>query len=146
MVETGVSNAAVVAREIPRVNAWAISGTPVRKDIDDLFGLLLFLRYEPFCNKDVWSRLSRFNRDAFNALFADIALRHSKDIVRDEISLPPQHRMVVTVPFSQVEEQNYRELFSKMCEDIGFDTTGAPVSDGWDTQDASEKMRTWLMR
>ena len=36
MVESGVSKAAVVARMIPRVNAWCVSGTPVRKDVNDL--------------------------------------------------------------------------------------------------------------
>lgn len=36
MVESGVSKAAVVARMIPRENAWCVTGTPVRKDVNDL--------------------------------------------------------------------------------------------------------------
>ena len=60
MVESGVSQAATVARLIPRVNAWAVSGTPLRKDVQDLLGLLIFLRYEPFCNSEkLWERASR---------------------------------------------------------------------------------------
>ena len=39
-IESGVSNAAKVARLIPRVNAWGITGTPVKEDIKDLWGLL----------------------------------------------------------------------------------------------------------
>jgi E3 ubiquitin-protein ligase SHPRH len=37
MVESGVSNAATVARLIPRVNAWGITGTPLKKDIAGSF-------------------------------------------------------------------------------------------------------------
>jgi E3 ubiquitin-protein ligase SHPRH len=36
MVESGVSKAAIVARMIPRENAWCVTGTPVRKDVNDL--------------------------------------------------------------------------------------------------------------
>jgi E3 ubiquitin-protein ligase SHPRH len=47
MIESGVSSAATLARIIPRINAFAITGTPVRKDVNDLKGLLIFLRFEP---------------------------------------------------------------------------------------------------
>jgi len=33
MVENWTSNAAKLARMVPRVNAWAITGTPVKDDI-----------------------------------------------------------------------------------------------------------------
>lgn len=36
MVESGVSKAAIAAKMIPRENAWCVTGTPVRKDADDL--------------------------------------------------------------------------------------------------------------
>ncbi|RYP52843.1 hypothetical protein DL768_002092 [Monosporascus sp. mg162] len=49
-IESGVSHAAKVARLIPRINAWGITGTPVKENIKDLWGLLLFLRYEPFAS------------------------------------------------------------------------------------------------
>lgn len=148
MIESGVGNSAIVAREIPRVNAWCVTGTPVRKEIDDLNGLLLFLRYDPFCRKlDVWKMLVEYNHSAFKTLFNYLALRHSKDIVRDEISLPPQHRVVVTVPFSQVEEQYYQNMFGQMCEDLKVDSNGNPINPNIDRSEISvEKMRTWLVR
>ncbi|KMU88752.1 DNA repair protein rad5 [Coccidioides immitis H538.4] len=65
MVETGASNAARVARIIPRCNAWAVTGTPLRKDMRDLFGLLLFLRYEPFCSSlETWVRICELFKPA----------------------------------------------------------------------------------
>jgi E3 ubiquitin-protein ligase SHPRH len=55
MVESGVSNAATVARLIPRVNAWGITGTPLKKDIAGLFFLIFSpclakFRFDPLEN------------------------------------------------------------------------------------------------
>ncbi|KAJ5736692.1 uncharacterized protein N7483_001817 [Penicillium malachiteum] len=149
MIESGVSNAAKVARLIPRVNAWAVTGTPLRRDIDDLFGLLLFLHYYPFCySNPLWKRLySRFG-SILVQIIQNIALRHSKDRVRDELRLPHQKRVVITTPFTAVEEQHYGQLFETMCEQCGLDATGAPVRSDWDPEELGtvERMRSWLTR
>ena len=149
MVENSVSNAAIVARALPRRNAWAVTGTPVRKNVKDLFGLLLFLHYEPYCQTATqWHLLVSQYPDTFKQVFGKIALRHSKADVRAEIQLPPQKRVVITIPFTPVEEQNYNQLFQDMCNDIGLDEHGAPLSGLWDPDSPSviEKMRTWLAR
>lgn len=149
MIESGVSNAAKVARLIPRQNAWAVTGTPLRKNIDDLFGLLLFLQYRPFCDSSsLWKRLySRFG-PVLVSIINSIALRHSKDRVRDELRLPPQKRIVITTPFTPIEEQHYGQLFEEMCEQCGLDAFGAPLAEDWNPEDPGtvEKMRTWLTR
>ncbi|KAJ5298639.1 protein BMH2 [Penicillium atrosanguineum] len=149
MIESGVSNAAKVARLIPRENAWAVTGTPLRKNIDDLFGLLLFLHYRPFSDSStLWKRLfSRFGPVLVKIINAT-ALRHSKDRVRDELRLPPQKRIVITTPFTAIEEQHYGQLFEEMCEQCGLEASGAPLRDDWNPEDPGtvEKMRTWLTR
>lgn len=149
MIESGVSNAAKVARLIHRQNSWAVTGTPLRKNIDDLFGLLLFLQYRPFCDSSsLWKRLySRFG-PVLVSIINSIALRHSKDRVRDELCLPPQKRIVITIPFTPVEEQHYGQLFEEMCEQCGLDAFGAPLSDQWNPEDLAiiERMRAWLTR
>ncbi|KZF24694.1 hypothetical protein L228DRAFT_228741 [Xylona heveae TC161] len=148
MVENGVSNAATVARRIPRCNAWAVTGTPLRKDIRDLLGLLIFLRYEPYCETAVWNSLVQGHKDAFRSIFEALALRHTKDLVRDDLRLPPQTRLVITVPFTQIEEQHYSHVFQQMCDDCGLDTDGGPLSASWDPDNPTtiEKMRGWLRR
>ncbi|RMD43946.1 hypothetical protein DV735_g1232, partial [Chaetothyriales sp. CBS 134920] len=149
MVESGVSAAATVARIIPREIAWAVTGTPVRKGHHDLWGLMLFLRYEPWCqSKRLWDYLVDYQRPFVRSLIGDVAIRHSKDFVREELRLPPQSRHIITLPFTPVEEQHYKHLFDEMCEDIGLDHTGAPVGEDWDPEDPStvEKMRRWLTR
>ncbi|KAJ5739736.1 hypothetical protein N7533_012520 [Penicillium manginii] len=149
MIESGVSNAAKVARLIPRQNAWAVTGTPLRRDIDDLSGLLLFLHYHPFSySSHLWKRLySRFG-PVLVKIINTIALRHSKDRVRDELRLPPQKRVVITTPFTAIEEQHYGQLFEEMCDSCGLDAFGAPLRGDWNPDDPTiiEKMRTWLTR
>ncbi|KAJ5536839.1 hypothetical protein N7513_010025 [Penicillium frequentans] len=149
MIESGVSNAAKVARLIPRVNAWAVTGTPLRRNIDDLFGLLLFLRYYPFCHSNpLWTRLYSKFGSVLVHIIQRIALRHTKDCVRDELRLPQQKRIVITTPFTAIEEQHYGQLFEEMCEQCGLDATGAPLSSDWNPEDPGviERMRSWLTR
>jgi len=149
MVEHGVSNAAKVARLIPRHNAWAVTGTPIRKDMGDLYGLLLFLHYEPFCDQTAtWNRLCGRFHSVLADIVSTITLRHSKDHIRSELDLPPQKRFVITIPFSAVEEQHYGQLFEQMCEDCGLDLSGTPLNNNWDSEDPAtvEKMRSWLTR
>lgn len=149
MVESGVTAAARVACRLPRVHSWAVSGTPLKKNIQDLHGLLIFLRYTPFSeDPKLWSHLLTNHRHLFKQIFNPIALRHTKALVREELHLPPQKRVVVTVPFSVVEQQNYTTLFEQMCADVGLDANGAPLEDDWDPEDPRtiEAMRTWLAR
>ncbi|CAO2649018.1 Nn.00g099670.m01.CDS01 [Neocucurbitaria sp. VM-36] len=146
MIESGVSQAATVARIIPRCNAWAVSGTPLRKDVQDLRGLLIFLRCDAFANnKAVWSRL---DKASFKAIFGQLALRHTKDKIRDELQLPPQKRVVITVPFTAIEEQHYTELMRQMCDACWLTPEGNPVEEGRDANDplVIERMREWLIR
>ena len=147
MVESGVSNAARVANQIPRKLAWAVSGTPLRKDTGDLFGLLVFLRLAPYCwSAKLWNSLLNYHKPIFIRLCGSIVLRHTKDLVKDDIQLPPQKRIIVTIPFTQIEEQHYSNLFEIMCHKVGLDTDGAPLHEDWDPSDPSliETMRSWL--
>ncbi|CRL27116.1 SNF2-related [Penicillium camemberti] len=149
MIESGVSNAAKVARLIPREIAWAVTGTPLRRNIDDLFGLLLFLHYEPFCfSAPLWRRLCLCFGSVLAKIISTIALRHRKGQLLDELRLPPQKRIVITTPFTAIEEQKYGQIFEEMCEECGLNTLGAPLRGDWDPEDPViiDKMRTWLTR
>lgn len=150
MVESGVSNAARVAKLIPREIAWCVSGTPVKKDARDLFGLLDFLGYQPYCNfsPPTWDRLVKHHKSVFKQIFQALALRHTKDHIKNDLQLPVQKRVVITVPFTQIEEQHYSALFKEMSDDCGLDLEGAPLEENWDPDSpvVVEKMRHWLTR
>jgi E3 ubiquitin-protein ligase SHPRH len=149
MVESGVSAAATVARLIPRVHAWAVTGTPLRKGHRDLFGLLLFLGYSPWCRSPrLWDHLVTYYRPMLRDMLGEVVMRHSKDYVREDLRLPPQSRHTITIPFTPIEEQHYSQLFQDLCEDLDLDREGAPLTDDWDPESPAvvEKMRTWLIR
>ncbi|EXK42953.1 hypothetical protein FOMG_05688 [Fusarium oxysporum f. sp. melonis 26406] len=147
MIESGYSQAAKVARVLPRINAWGITGTPVKNDVEDLQGLLLFLQYEPYCSvNQIWQDLIRHHKSVFQRLFNRIAIRHTKSMVRDELVLPSQKRFVISMPFTAVEEQHYQSLYREMAEACGLSLEGAPIVDGWKPEDHEEDMRTWLVR
>ena len=149
MVESGVTAAARVACRLSRVNSWAVSGTPLRKDVQDLLGLLIFLQYRPF-NEDgrLWPHLITYHRHLFRTLFGEIALRHTKAQIREDLQLPPQKRVVITVPFTAVEQQHYTTMFNEMCEAVGLQSDGSPRSEEWDPDDPAtiHQMRDWLVR
>lgn len=146
MVESGVSQAAKVARIIPRCNAWAVSGTPLRNNITDLVGLLVFLRCEPFAStKGLFARL---DKASFRVLISRMALRHTKDQIRGDLDIPPQKRVVITVPFTEIEEEYYKDMFRQMCDACFLTPEGAPTRDdrGLDHPETIERMRDWLVR
>ena len=148
MVESGVSNAGKVASIIPRQLAWCVSGTPARNS-RDLLGLLVFLQYHPYCRlPSLWDRLVNQYREVLTAMFRDITLRHTKSQIKSDLQLPQQKRIVITVPFTTVEEQHYSSMFQQMAEDCGLDLDGGPLQENWDPEDPPivDKMRTWLVR
>ncbi|CAD6499854.1 BgTH12-03960 [Blumeria graminis f. sp. triticale] len=147
MIDSGVSKAAVLARLIPRVNAWCISGTPIKKDVDDLRGLFIFLKHEPYAsNKHIWQALITSHKHVFKKLVKKIAIRHSKRSVSDEFRLPAQKRFVIKVPFTPVEKQHYQELYFKMCAESSLDIQGIPLVKDWKIDLYSDTMRKWLIR
>ncbi|KAM0411735.1 hypothetical protein ACHAPD_009952 [Fusarium lateritium] len=147
MIENGYSQAAKVARVIPRVNAWGITGTPVKNSVQDLQGLLLFLQYEPYCSMNsAWNHLLHWNKSGFQRLFNKVTLRHTKSMVRDELVIPPQKRYVISMPFTAVEEQHYQSLYRDMAQACALSLDGAPLVEDWDPDDHTASMRTWLVR
>lgn len=122
--------------------------TPVGKDISDLLGLLNFLRYMPLCvNSNAWKRLICHHPDTFRQIFGKLSLRHTKNDVRDEIFLPPQKRIVITIPFTHVEEENYNFFFERMIRECMITPEGCPALDEpGDREIIIGKMRVWLTR
>lgn len=137
MVGNTVSNAAVVARIIPRVHAWGVSGTPIKKGMPDLLGMCVFLRCEPgefYGSNDCAYNYSLYNgylsttmtatgvshqkhwemlmldKPRFRDVIRKMSIRHTKRQVRDQLVLPPQERHHVRLRFNLVEEENYRHL------------------------------------
>ena len=122
----------------------------MKKDARDLFGLIDFLHYEPYCKfpTHVWQRLVTQHKTIFKRIFRTIALRHTKHQIKGDLQLPPQRRVVITVPFTHIEEQHYATMFGQMAEDCGLNLDGTPRTDDWDPDSPAtiERMRNWLTR
>lgn len=88
------------------------------------------------------------HEDRFRRLFSHLSLRHSKRLVRHEISIPPQKRYVITMPFTAIEEQHYQNLFLEVTQACGLGPNGKPLRDDLDPDDPGvlEAMRTALDR
>jgi SNF2-related domain len=95
---------------------WCVTGTPVPSKINDLFGLLTFLRHDPFGGSD--------NSDIFNGcivkpfelkqlsayatlrdLFSTLMIRHTKAV----IDLPPLSVSLVALRMNATERRAYGE-------------------------------------
>ncbi|KAH0544733.1 hypothetical protein FGG08_001100 [Glutinoglossum americanum] len=93
---------------------WALTGTPVQNRIDDLSGLLIFLKISPFHNhaefRDQISKpLQMGSLDGLyrlRSLLSSIALRRTREI----IELPPRHEVIEELELS-VKERHIYEVF-----------------------------------
>ncbi|KAK3028560.1 hypothetical protein RJ639_039082 [Escallonia herrerae] len=95
---------------------WVVTGTPIQNGSCDLYSLMSFLRFEPFCTRDYWNRLVQrplIQGDEkgllrLQVLMGAISLRRNKD--NTLIGLPPRTVETCYVDLS-VEE---RELYDQM--------------------------------
>jgi hypothetical protein len=116
MVETSTADAARMALLLPAHHRWCVSGTPLGKgQLDDLFGLLVFLRALPFDNRSVWNHAVRRPVESQSAgamhrlveIIAPLWWRTVKVAVQDQLNLPPQSEMERKLRFSSIERHFY---------------------------------------
>ncbi|KAG0266776.1 hypothetical protein DFQ27_009445 [Actinomortierella ambigua] len=141
LVEISTSKAAEMANILVRTHSWAISGTPVKKQSEDLHGLLLFLGVEPYAsNKKLWRLVIQPSfRGLFLRCFQRIMRRHAKKDVEQELQIPPQRSLAHRIEFTAIEQANYHELWDQFLREVRWQT----VEDG--TAD-TEVLRVWLLR
>lgn len=143
MIEVPVSRAATMAGMIPRVMSWAISGTPIKRHLEDLHSLLQFLKQEPLgSNKQMWRLLNlKAFRSTLISCYQRIMSRYSKRDIEQELSLPRQIRIVYGIEFSEIERANYNELWGACLSECELAFTDQSL-DEVDT----ERFQSWLMR
>ncbi|XP_004673973.1 PREDICTED: E3 ubiquitin-protein ligase SHPRH [Condylura cristata] len=122
MVECPTVKAAEMAQRLSGVNRWCISGTPVQRGLEDLFGLVVFLGIEPYCVKHWWIRLlyrpyCKKNPQHLYSFIAKILWRSAKKDVIDQIQIPPQTEETHWLHFSPVERHFYHRQHEVCCQD-----------------------------
>ncbi|CAN8317715.1 unnamed protein product [Cochlearia groenlandica] len=137
MVESNAAAATEMALRLHTKHRWCITGTPIQHKLDDLFGLLKFLKANPFDVSRWWAEVIRDpyeRRDAkaiefTHKFFKQVMWRSSKLHVADELQLPPQEECVSLLKFSAIEKHFYnrqhetcvsyaREVIETMKRDI----------------------------
>ncbi|XP_065315282.1 E3 ubiquitin-protein ligase SHPRH-like [Gordionus sp. m RMFG-2023] len=119
MIENKVSKTAKMVSQLKAWHKWCITGTPIQKDIEDLYGLITFLDIQPYSDRTIWEEgvIKRFwdgtpdGQDTFLKLFSRILWRTFKSDVMDQIGLPPQHEDVELLTFSPVEQHFYHRQY-----------------------------------
>ncbi|CAH1233506.1 SHPRH [Branchiostoma lanceolatum] len=113
MVECTTAKAAEMALRLSAVNRWCVTGTPIQRNLEDMYGLLLFLGVDPYWVKHWWERLlyqpyCHGNPRPMYDVIAKVMWRTAKKDVLDQINLPQQTEEVHWLKFSPVEEHFYR--------------------------------------
>jgi len=112
MVEGVTSKTAEMCLHLSSVNHWCITGTPIQKSVNDLFGLILFIEQPPYFNRLWWDQLiynsySSYNFKPLIELLSRCFWRNTKKDVWDEIGIPEQTILVNALDFSPVEKHFY---------------------------------------
>lgn len=122
MVECTTAKAAEMALRLTSVNRWCVSGTPVQRGLEDLYGLVLFLGVDPYWVKHWWDQLlyrpyCRGNTEPLYNMIGQLLWRSAKKDVIDQIQIPPQTEEVHWLRFSPVEGHFYHRQHEVCSQD-----------------------------
>lgn len=117
MVESSKTSVTEMAMRLNAQHRWCITGTPIQRRLDDLFGLLRFLKTSPFDTYRWWVDIIRdpyesgdmIAMDYTHKFFKKIMWRSSKIHVSQELQLPPQEECFSWLIFSSIEEYFYQK-------------------------------------
>ncbi|KRT78223.1 PHD finger motif containing protein, partial [Oryctes borbonicus] len=107
-VETPRCMVSEMARRIHACHRWAVTGTPISKDISDLYGLVDYLHFAPYSDFDTWNNLYykpyiNGRKESMHKFLSKILWRTAKSDVINQINIPQQTIVVHWLDFSDVE-------------------------------------------
>jgi hypothetical protein len=125
-VETPTAASARMALKLHANFRWCVSGTPVgRGKLEDLYGLLLFLRVEPFSSKKWFAKCFGSNNsqvnDRIRHLLRNVFWRSTKAsaTVKEQMGVPEQVEKKVILKFSSIERHFYQRQLEETMNIAG---------------------------
>ena len=89
MVETSTAKAAEMAGKLAARHRWCITGTPLSRGLEDLYGLMYFLRAAPLNQSFWWNRVCQRPYEAGSTAGAALGCTQIADA--SALCLVPQH-------------------------------------------------------
>ncbi|RUS85954.1 hypothetical protein EGW08_006283, partial [Elysia chlorotica] len=116
MVECVTTKTAEMAMRLKAVNRWCVTGTPLMRSVEDIYGLLLFLNVDPlrvqqWFRQLVWEPYCYGMQAPMHHALAQVFWRTAKKDVIDQIDLPVQTEEINWLTFSPVEDHFYRRQY-----------------------------------
>ncbi len=147
--KTGASKACCAVKADKR---WCVTGTPISNSLQDVYGLLKFLKHEPWCESSFWKRAIKSVKPSdgddddggeslsislgrVRRVLEPMLLRRTKDTLSADgepiLKLPPIDSQVIPVILTEDERLFYDALLTK-SQDVfdGFVKAGT-ASKSW---------------
>ncbi|CAG9815357.1 unnamed protein product [Phaedon cochleariae] len=132
-VETPGRMVSAMAKKIDAVYRWAVTGTPISKNVSDLYGLIDYLQITPYDDALTWKSILyqpyvAGNEKPMIDFLSQVLWRTCKKDVADQVNIPKQSYKEHLLEFSAVEKYFYKrehELISKdfLSKAMKFDST-----------------------
>ncbi|XP_071801260.1 E3 ubiquitin-protein ligase SHPRH-like [Asterias amurensis] len=128
MVECPTAKTAEMALQLTAVNRWCVTGTPVQRDLSNLYGLILFLGMEPYWVKCWWDNILykpylHGNQEPMEEALAKVLWRSAKKDVINQINIPAQTEETHWLNFSPIETHFYKRKHED-CSNNFLQVTG----------------------
>lgn len=122
MISSNITMPARLVAQLSAVHRWGVTGTPIQKSIDDLYGLMYFLGCSPYDEREKWSTLVndfnyRANIKPLLTALRPIMWRTCKSTdVMEQINIPEQTHLVVNIEMMDLEQFHYNAEHSRCLQ------------------------------
>ncbi|CAH1134952.1 unnamed protein product [Ceutorhynchus assimilis] len=122
-VESPTSIISAMAGKIIACHRWAVTGTPISKGVSDIYGLIDYLKMEPYNDPATWRHIlyDNYVRGDTKPMFeflSKVLWRTTKDSVLDQINIPQQTQELHLVELSAVEKFSYKQQHNRCAKDF----------------------------